>query len=106
VVVGGGVRVSVSVGSAYYDGENWDDVVSYVVAADRLGVDTVWSAEAWGMEAVASLGYLAAKTERIRLGSGIMQISSPASPPASSASTSSATATSPTADQPDRAVSG
>jgi F420-dependent oxidoreductase-like protein len=69
------MRVSVSVGSAYYDGENWDDVVSYVVAADRLGVDTVWSAEAWGMEAVASLGYLAAKTERIRLGSGIMQIS-------------------------------
>ena len=69
------MRVSISVGSAYYDGENWDDLVSYVVAADRLGVDTVWSAEAWGMEAVASLGYLAAKTERIRLGSGIMQIS-------------------------------
>jgi uncharacterized protein with NAD-binding domain and iron-sulfur cluster len=32
------MRVSVSVGSAYYDGENWDDVVAYVVAADRLGV--------------------------------------------------------------------
>jgi F420-dependent oxidoreductase-like protein len=69
------MRVSVSVGSAYYDGENWDDVVEYVQAADRLGVDTVWSAEAWGMEAVASLGYLAAVTDRIRLGSGIMQIS-------------------------------
>lgn len=69
------MRVSVSVGSAYYDGENWDDTVAYVQAADRLGVDTVWSAEAWGMEAVASLGYLAAVTDRIRLGSGIMQIS-------------------------------
>jgi hypothetical protein len=69
------MRVSVSVGSAYSDGENWDDVVAYVQAADRLGVDTVWSAQAWGMEAVASLGYLAAVTDRIRLGSGIMQIS-------------------------------
>ncbi len=69
------MRISVSVGSAYYDGENWDDLVAYVQAADRLGVDTVWSAEAWGMEAVSSLGYLAAKTEQIKLGTGIMQIS-------------------------------
>ncbi|MEM7276105.1 MAG: LLM class flavin-dependent oxidoreductase, partial [Actinomycetota bacterium] len=69
------MKLSISVGSAYYDGENWDDIVAYVQAADRLGVDAVWSAEAWGMEAVASLGYLAAVTERIKLGPGIMQIS-------------------------------
>ncbi len=69
------MRISISVGSAYYDGENWDDLVAYVQAADRLGVDAVWSAEAWGMEAVASLAYLAAKTEQIKLGTGIMQIS-------------------------------
>ena len=74
-VIGGAMKVSVSVGSAYYDGSNWGDLVEYVKAADRLGVDTVWSAEAWGMDAVASLGYLAAVTERIRIGSGIMQIS-------------------------------
>lgn len=69
------MRVSVSVGSAYYDGSNWLDVVEYVKAADRLGVDTAWSAEAWGMEAVTSLGYLAAVTDNIKLGTGIMQIS-------------------------------
>lgn len=69
------MRISISVGSAYYDGENWDDIVAYVQAADRLGVDAVWSAEAWGMEAVSSLGYLAAVTENIKLGTGIMQIS-------------------------------
>ena len=69
------LSISVSVGSAYYDGSNWDEVVAYVQAADRLRLHTAWSAEAWGMEAVASLGYLAAKTERIRVGSGIMQIS-------------------------------
>ena len=69
------MKVSVSVGSAYSDGSDWHDLVEYVKAADRLGVDTVWSAEAWGMDAVTSLGYLAGVTERIRLGSGIMQIS-------------------------------
>lgn len=69
------LKISVSVGSAYYNGENWADLVGYVQAADRMGVDTVWSAEAWGMEAVSSLGYLAAKTENIKLGTGIMQIS-------------------------------
>jgi F420-dependent oxidoreductase-like protein len=69
------VRVSISIGSAYYDGENWEDLVEYVQAADRLGVDTAWSAEAWGMESVASLGYLAAQTGNIRLGTGIMQVS-------------------------------
>ena len=69
------MRVAISVGSAYYDGENWDELVEYVKTADRLGVDTVWSAEAWGMDAVASIGYLAAVTDRITLGTGIMQIS-------------------------------
>ena len=69
------MKVSVSIGSAYYDGSNWSDIVEYVKAADRLGVDAAWSAEAWGMEAVSGLGYLAAVTENISLGSGIMQIS-------------------------------
>ncbi|MBN4047655.1 LLM class flavin-dependent oxidoreductase [Acidimicrobiaceae bacterium AH-315-P05] len=69
------MRVSISVGSAYYDGEHWDQVVEYVKAADRIGVDSVWSAEAWGMDAVASIGYLAAVTDTVRLGTGIMQVS-------------------------------
>ena len=69
------MRISVSVGSAYYNGDNFGEIVEYVMAADRMGLDSVWSAEAWGMEAVSSLGYLAAKTNTIRLGTGIMQIS-------------------------------
>jgi F420-dependent oxidoreductase-like protein len=68
------VKASISVGSAYYNGDDWEDLVAYVQAADRLGADSVWSAEAWGMDAVASLGFLAARTERIRLGTGIMQV--------------------------------
>lgn len=69
------MRTSISIGSAYYNGEDWDDLVDYTQRADRLGVDQAWSAEAWGMDAVVPLAYLAAKTESIRLGTGIMQVS-------------------------------
>jgi F420-dependent oxidoreductase-like protein len=68
------MKVSISIGSAYYDGDDWEGMVELVQAADRMGVDSAWSAEAWGMDTISSLGYLAAKTERIGLGTGIMQI--------------------------------
>ncbi|MDG2336172.1 MAG: LLM class flavin-dependent oxidoreductase [Myxococcota bacterium] len=79
------MKTAISVGSAYYNGEDWESMVELVEAADRLGVDSVWSAEAWGMEAVSMLGYLASRTSHIRLGTGIMQIS--ARTPASTAMT-------------------
>ncbi len=53
-----------------------DNQITYVVEAERLGVDSAWSAEAWGYDAITPLAYLAAKTSRIRLGTGIMQIGS------------------------------
>ena len=70
------MKVAIGIGSAYYNGEDWNDLVDYTVAADKMGVDYVWSAEAWGMDAVVPLAYLAAKTQHIKLGTGIMQISS------------------------------
>ncbi|HCD26221.1 MAG: LLM class F420-dependent oxidoreductase [Gammaproteobacteria bacterium TMED134] len=70
------MRISISIGSAYYNGDEWQSLVDYTMEADRLGVDEAWSAEAWGMDAIVPLAYLAAKTERIRLGTGILQISS------------------------------
>ncbi len=70
------MKTSISIGSAYYNGEDWDDLVNYTVEAERLGVDQVWSAEAWGMDAIVPLAYIAAKTEKIGLGTGILQISS------------------------------
>ncbi len=69
------MKTSISIGSAYYNGEDWDDLVDYTIEAERLGVDQAWSAEAWGMDAIVPLAYLAAKTSRITLGTGILQIS-------------------------------
>ncbi|HXK34567.1 MAG TPA: LLM class F420-dependent oxidoreductase [Dehalococcoidia bacterium] len=53
--------------------ENWEQAAEYAVEAERMGVDYVWTAEAWGHDAVTPLAYLAAKTSRIKLGAGIMQ---------------------------------
>jgi len=54
--------------------DDWDLRVSYALEAERLGVEMVWTAEAWGYDAATPLAFLAAKTSRIRLGTGIMQI--------------------------------
>ena len=69
-----GMRTSISFGGAGGTGDDWPDVVEYVREAERLGVDFAWSAEAWGQDAVSAVAYLAAATSRIRLGTGIMQI--------------------------------
>jgi F420-dependent oxidoreductase-like protein len=45
-----------------------------VVQAERLGADSVWVPEAWGYDALTPLAYLAARTTRIRLASGIVQV--------------------------------
>ena len=53
--------------------EDWRVASEYVVEAERLGVDCLWSAEAWGHDAATPLAFMAARTSRIRLGTGIMQ---------------------------------
>src|SRR5205809_1388609 len=48
--------------------------VELVQRAEELGYDSVWSAEAYGSDAITPLAFLAAKTNRIKLGTGIMQL--------------------------------
>ena len=49
--------------------------VEMVQQAERLGFDSVWTAEAYGSDAITPLAYLAAQTETIRLGTGVCQLS-------------------------------
>lgn len=55
-------------------GGNWSETVDFVTEAEKLGLDICWVAEAWGSEAPSPLGYLAARTDRLLLGSGIIQL--------------------------------
>jgi F420-dependent oxidoreductase-like protein len=45
-----------------------------VVAMEQAGLDVVWVAEAYSYDAVSLMGFLAARTERVQIGSGILPI--------------------------------
>jgi F420-dependent oxidoreductase-like protein len=49
-------------------------VITLVEAADRLGYDTLWIAEAYGWDAFTVLAELACRTERVKLGTGIINV--------------------------------
>ena len=68
---------------AYWPWFSPEEQVELAQLADELGLDSVWISEAWGQDAVSVLGLLAGKTERVALGSGLMQI--PARQPAATA---------------------
>ena len=53
--------------------------------AERLGFDSVWTAESWGSDCFSPLAWIGARTSTIRLGTGIAQLS--ARTPASCAMT-------------------
>ena len=54
--------------------------IKLIQEAERLGYDSVWTAEAWGADAITPLAWIAAQTSKIHLGTGIMQM--PARTPA------------------------
>ncbi len=63
-----------------YRSATLDVPVDLVKAAEDLGYHSVWSAEAYGTDALSPLAYLAAFTRRIKLGTAIAQLA--ARPPA------------------------
>ena len=69
------MRISVGVNGPVPGGPSFRDEVSFVQEAEKLGVFAAWTVEGWGADAVTPLAYLAARTETIRLGTGIMQLS-------------------------------
>ncbi|MEV4891227.1 LLM class flavin-dependent oxidoreductase, partial [Nonomuraea sp. NPDC055795] len=54
---------------------NADDATDAVLAAERLGYDSVWTAEAYGSDAFTPLAWYGARTSRIKLGTSVVQLS-------------------------------
>lgn len=52
----------------------WREMTGFVVEAEKLGLDVCFVAEAWGSDGPSALGFYAARTERMLLGSGIVQV--------------------------------
>lgn len=68
-----------------YSGARLDIDIAKVQEAERLGYESVWTAEAWGSDACTPLAWIAAQTTKIKLGTGIMQL--PGRSPANAAMT-------------------
>ncbi len=50
------------------------EAVQRVVELEKAGLDQVWIAEAYSFDAISQVGYLAAKTERVEIGTGIVNV--------------------------------
>jgi F420-dependent oxidoreductase-like protein len=68
-----------------YSGQQMGMPMDLILEAERAGFDSVWTAEAYGSDAVVPLAWIGALTKKIKLGTGIMQM--PARTPAATAMT-------------------
>ncbi|MCR6486779.1 LLM class F420-dependent oxidoreductase [Amycolatopsis sp. OK19-0408] len=62
------------IGTAINYAGGFADSVADIVELEKVGLDVAFVPEAYSFDAVSQLGYLAAKTERVELASGIFQI--------------------------------
>jgi len=74
------MRIGIHVG--HWEGQP-HDLVALAVEAERAGMDSVWTSETWGSDALLTLTWIAAHTQRIGLGTGVVQM--PGRTPASAA---------------------
>ena len=58
-----------------YWGAEPSDPIDLVLEAERLGFDSVWTAEAYGSDVFSPLCWIGARTSRIKLGTAVMQLS-------------------------------
>ena len=57
-----------------YSGSNLSIDMDRILEAERLGYDSLWTAEAYGSDAVTPAAWIAARTTRLNVGTAIMQI--------------------------------
>jgi F420-dependent oxidoreductase-like protein len=66
------MRTATTIEASSFD--SWSDHRDFIIEAEKLGLDICWVAEAWGSDAPSVLGFYAALTDHMLLGSGILQV--------------------------------
>jgi F420-dependent oxidoreductase-like protein len=59
----------------YWSARPNPNFVEMAQEAEKLGYDSVWSAESWGNDAFTPLAWIGAQTEKIKLGTAVVQLS-------------------------------
>jgi F420-dependent oxidoreductase-like protein len=68
-------RLKLGLALGYWSSQPPADFVSLAQEAERLGYDSVWTAEAYGNDAFTPLAWIGAQTTRIKLGTAVVQLS-------------------------------
>src|SRR5438552_9460848 len=61
--------------TGYWSGGAPAGIEDAIAEADRLGFDSIWAAEAYGSDVLTPLAWWGSKTEKVRIGTAIMQLS-------------------------------
>ena len=61
--------------TGYWAGGPPPGAAEAIAEAERLGVDSIWTAEAYGSDCLTPLAWWGASTERLKLGTAIVQMS-------------------------------
>jgi len=59
----------------YWQAQPPTDLIGLAQEAERVGYDSIWTAEAWGSDAFTPLAWIGAHTSRVRLGTSVVQLS-------------------------------
>ena len=59
----------------YWGAQPPENPLEQAIEAEKLGFDSVWSAEAWGSDAFTPLAWIGAHTKKIKLGTAVVQLS-------------------------------
>ncbi len=68
-------ELKLGLNTGYWAGGPPPGVEDSIAEAERLGFDSIWTAEAYGSDCLTPLAWWGAKTERIKLGTAIVQMS-------------------------------
>jgi alkanesulfonate monooxygenase SsuD/methylene tetrahydromethanopterin reductase-like flavin-dependent oxidoreductase (luciferase family) len=67
--------VKLGLGLGYWGAGPNPDALDLVLEAERLGYDSIWTAEAYGSDALTPLAWYGSRTSKVRLGTSIIQMS-------------------------------
>jgi len=59
----------------YWGAQPPTNIIEVAQQAEQLGFDSVWTAEAWGSDAFTPLAWIGAHTQKVRLGTAVVQLS-------------------------------